>query len=145
MLGRHDLVAVAHNRFFAMKYLPNIAGVLLGLMFILASTMVLFHYGPQPEPPPAGSPPGLFMAALAPTGYLTFIKIVELIGGILVMIPKLRNIGLLFLGPIIVNILAFHIFLLKGAGLGDPMLIGICVLALYLLWADRKAFAGLVR
>jgi putative oxidoreductase len=128
-----------------MKYLPNIAGVLLGLMFILASTMVLFHWGPSPEPPPAGSPPGLFMAALVPTGYLTFIKIIELAGGIMVMIPKLRNIGLLFLGPVIVNILAFHIFLLKGAGLGDPMLIGICLLAVYLLWADRQRWAALIR
>ncbi|HEY8962641.1 MAG TPA: hypothetical protein VIM57_10600 [Luteolibacter sp.] len=128
-----------------MKYLPNIAGILLGLLFIMASTMVLFHWGPSPEPPPAGSPPGLFMAALAPTGYLTFIKIVELIGGVLVTIPKVRNLGLLLLGPIIVNILAFHVFLAKGAGLGDPMLIGICLLALYLLWADRKAFAGLIR
>ena len=128
-----------------MKYLPNIAGVLLGLLFVMASTMVLFHWGPSPPPPPADSPPGLFMAALAPTGYLTFIKIVELVGGILVMIPKLRNIGLLFLGPVIVNILAFHVFLLKGAGLIDPMLIGVCLLAVYLLWADRKAFAGLIR
>lgn len=128
-----------------MKYLPNIAGVLLGLMFIMASTMALFHYGPQPEPPAAGSPPALFMAALAPTGYLTFIKIIELAGGIMVMIPKLRNIGLLFLGPIIVNILAFHTFLLKGAGLADPMLIGICLLAVYLLWADRQRWAGLIR
>jgi len=128
-----------------MKYLPNIAGVLLGLMFILASTMVLFHYGPQPEPPPADSPPGLFMGALVPTGYFTFIKIIELTGGIMVMIPKLRNIGLLFLGPIIVNILAFHVFLLKGAGLADPMLIGICLLAVYLLWADRQRWAALIR
>lgn len=128
-----------------MKYLPNIAGVLLGLLFIMASTMVLFHWGPPQPPPPEGSPPALFMGALAPTGYLTFIKIIELTGGILVMIPKLRNIGLLFLGPIIVNILAYHAFLEKGAGLGDPMLIGICALALYLLWVDRKAFAGLIR
>lgn len=128
-----------------MKYLPNIAGALLGLLFILASTMVLFHWGPSPPPPPAGSPPGLFMAALAPTGYFTFIKIIELIGGILVAIPKVRDIGLLFLGPVIVNIVAFQVFLLKGAGLADPMFIGICLLALYLLWADRKAFAGLIR
>ena len=49
-----------------MKYLPNIAGILLGLMFIMASTMVLFHWGPSLEPPPEGSPPGLFMAAAAP-------------------------------------------------------------------------------
>jgi hypothetical protein len=52
--------------------------------------------------------------------------------------------GLLLLGPIIVNILAFHIFITAGQGLLDPMLDVIIVLALYLLWAGRKAFAGLL-
>ena len=127
-----------------MKYLPNIAGVLLGLLFVMASSMVLFHLGKNPPPPPEGSPPALFMGALVPTGYFTFIKIIEMVGGILVMIPKLRNIGLLFLGPVIVNILAFQVFLLKGAALFDPMLIGICLLAVYLLWADRKRWAALI-
>jgi uncharacterized membrane protein YphA (DoxX/SURF4 family) len=127
-----------------MKYLPNIAGVLLGLLFVMASTMVLFHWGPSPPPPVEGSPSALFMGALAPTGYLTFIKIIELTGGILVMIPKVRNLGLLLLGPIIVNILAYHAFLEKGAGLADPMLIGICLLSVYLLWADRKRWAALI-
>lgn len=127
-----------------MKYLPNIAGVLLGLLFIMASTMVLFHWGPPQDPPAAGSPPAIFMSALAPSGYFTFIKIIELAGGIMVMIPKVRNIGLLFLGPVIVNILAYGVFLEKGTGLANPMLIGICLLAVYLLWADRKRWAALI-
>ena len=126
-----------------MRYLPSVAGAILGLLFIMASVMVLFHLGPTPPTPPEGSPAALFMGALAPTGYLTFIKICELTGGILVMIPRLRNFGLLVLGPIILNILAFHVFIMKGATLLDPMVIGICLLAAYLLWAGRKAFAGL--
>jgi hypothetical protein len=46
-----------------------------------------------------------------------------------VAIPRTRNFGLLILGPILVNILAFHVFITKGAGLFDPMLLGIVVLA----------------
>ena len=68
----------------------------------------------------------------------------ELLGGILVAIPRTRNLGLLVLGPIIVNIIAFHIFITGGAQLLNPMLIVIIVLALFLLWVERKAFAGLV-
>src|SRR6266446_6934086 len=126
------------------KYLPIVAGALLGLLFIMASVMVLFKLAPTPKFP-EGSPVALFMGAFEPTGYMTFVKIFELLGGILVAIPRTRNLGLLVLGPIIVNILAFHIFINKGATLLDPTVIGISVLALYLLWSGRKAFAGLLR
>ncbi|MBI3820446.1 MAG: hypothetical protein HY286_17285 [Planctomycetes bacterium] len=126
------------------KYPPIIAGAILGLLFIMSGVMVLFHLVDVP-PPPAGSPIALFMGALAPTGYLTFIKIMEVAGGALVAIPRTRNLGLLVLGPIVVNILAFHIFLAKGEGLFNFMVVLVVVLPLYLLWDGRKAFAGLIR
>jgi hypothetical protein len=125
------------------KHLPTIAGVLLGLLFIMASVLFLFKLAPTPKFP-EGSPIALFMGAFGPTGYMTFVKIFELSGGILVAIPRTRNLGLLVLGPIIVNIVAFHIFITGGAGLIDPMLDIIVALALYLLWVGRKAFAGLL-
>lgn len=99
----------------------------------------------MPPPPPEGTPPAHFFAAFGPTGYLTFVKVFEVIGGVLVAIPKVRALGLLVLGPIIVNILAFHAFITKGQGLLEPMLLAIAALALFLLWAERKAFAGLVK
>ena len=126
-----------------MKYLPVIAGVLLGLLFVASGLVVLLKLAPMP-PLPEGSPAALFMGALGPTGYLTFVKVLEVLGGVLVAIPRTRNLGLLVLGPIIVNILAFHIFIMRGAGLFDPPVLIIVVLAGYLLWAGRKAFGGLV-
>ena len=126
-----------------MKYAPTIAGIVLGLLFVLSSVVVLFHLVQMP-PPPDGTPAAFFMSALGPTGYMTFVKVLELIGGILGAVPRTRNFGLLILGPIIVNILAFHVFIVKGAGLMDPMLIVIVLLALSLLWAGRKGFAGLL-
>jgi putative oxidoreductase len=127
-----------------MKIAAHIAATLLGLMFVFSSVTVLFKLIPMPPPPPADTPPGQFMAAFGPTGYLTFVKVFELLGGLLVLIPRTRNLGLLVLGPIIINILAFHLFITGGVGLANPMLIGICVLALFLLWYERKAFACLV-
>ncbi len=127
-----------------MKYLPNIAGGLLGLAFIAFSLMYFFKLMPDMPPPPPGSPSALFMGAIIPTGYMNFVKACELIGGILCAIPLTRNLGLLFLGPVILNILAFHIFLTNRAGLADPALIAICLLAVYLLWAGRRKFAGLL-
>lgn len=125
-----------------MKYAPTVAGILLGLLFIMSAVVVLFGFAPTPQIP-EGTPMAMFMGAFGPTGYMTFIKVLELLGGILVAIPKTRNFGLLVLGPILVNILAFHVFILKGTMLLDPMLIGICLLAAYLLWVGRRQFAGL--
>jgi uncharacterized membrane protein YphA (DoxX/SURF4 family) len=126
-----------------MKYAPTIAGILLGLLFIISSVVVLFDLVKMP-PPPEGTPAAMFFGAFGPTGYMTFVKVLELPGGILVAIPRTRNFGLLVLGPILVNILAFHVFITKGAGLFDPMIIVIVLLALYLLWVGRKSFAGLL-
>jgi uncharacterized membrane protein YphA (DoxX/SURF4 family) len=128
-----------------MKYLPTIAGILLGLLFIMAAVTVLFNLiPPEKMPKPATPEAEMFMGAFGPTGYMTFIKILELTGGILVAIPRTRNLGLLVLGPIIINILAFHTFVTKGKDLFSPTLIVIVLLALFLLWSERRAFAGLV-
>jgi hypothetical protein len=125
------------------KHIPTVAGVLLGLLFVMSGMVVLLKLAPMPKLPD-GSPPALFMAALGPTGYLTFVKVCEVLGGVLVAIPRTRNLGLLVLGPIILNILAYQIFLAGGKDLLNPMLLVIVALAVYLLWCGRTGFVGLL-
>jgi len=125
------------------KYLPVVAGIVLGALFVMASVMFFLKLGPQPTFP-EGSPIAHYMAAFGPTGLMHFVKVFELLGGILVAIPVTRNFGLLVLGPVIVNIMAFHIFIASPKGLLDPMLDVIILCALYLLWVARKQFAGLL-
>ena len=127
----------------SMKYLPHIAAVLLGLPFVAFGLMVLLHLAPMPEMP-RDTPAGAFQAAFGPTGYLTFVKVLEVIGGALVMIPRTRNLGLLVLGPILVNILAYHAFVMKGQGLFDPMIVVLCLLSVFLMWVERKAWRALI-
>jgi hypothetical protein len=125
-----------------MKIATNIAGGLLGFIFVAFSLIVLLNLVNMPPTEP-GTPKALFMGAMIPTGYMTMVKVLELIGGCLVAVPKTRNFGLLILGPIILNILAFHILIAKGEGLlGIPLFIAF--LALFLLCAERKKFAGLM-
>ena len=125
-----------------MKLIANIAGVLLGLIFYVVALNFFFHFFEMPAPP-ADSPPAMFLGAMIPTGYFAFVKVLEIVGGILVAIPRTRPVGLLTLGPIVVNILCFHIFLAKGAGLvGLPLLVA--SLSLFLLWANRAAFSCLL-
>ena len=125
------------------EYPPIIAGIVLGLLFLMASVTFLLKLAPEPKLP-EGTPIAMFMGAFGPTGYMTFVKIFELIGGILVAIPRTRNLGLLVLGPIIVNILAFTIFVAKGENLLNPMMLLVVALALYLLWVERRKFAALL-
>jgi putative oxidoreductase len=127
-----------------MKYLPAIAGTLLGLCFLAASIPVLFNLMHIPNLPD-GTPAAHFMAAFVPTGYIKFVKMFEFVGGLLVLVPRLRNLGLLLLGPVIVNIIAFHA-LVEGEPkhLIDPMLDIIIVCALFLLWNARQKFANLL-
>jgi len=129
------------------KYLPCIAGVLLGLCFLMASVPVLFNLITIPKLP-EGTPAWHFMEAFVPTGYIKFVKMFEFTGGIVVMIPRLRNTGLLLLGPVIVNIIAFHVLI------GDPkelldfkqmwILYVIVLCALFLLWDARNKFSSLL-
>jgi hypothetical protein len=84
------------------------------------------------------------MGALYPTGYLAFVKALEIVGGLLTVLPRTRSLGLLVLGPIVVNILAFHVFLTKGAGLTDPPVLAVAFLSAFVLWTERRRFAALV-
>jgi putative oxidoreductase len=125
------------------KHLPTIAGILLGLCFLAASIPVLFNLITMPKMP-EGTPIAHFMAAFVPTGYIKFVKLFEFTGGLLVMVPRLRNVGLLLLGPVIVNIIAFHALVDDPRHLINPMLDIIIVCALFLLWHARTKFAGLL-
>ena len=122
-----------------MKYISAIAGVLLGLLFIASGLVVLFKLVPIPVPP-EGTPAGHFAAAFGPTGYLNFVKVLEVVGGLLVAIPRTRRMGLLVLGPIIVNILAYHAFVMRGEGLTQAPILILVALTLILLWTERRSF-----
>ena len=123
--------------------LPNIAGALFGLAFLTFGLNFFLNFLPMPKPP-EGSLAIPFFQATGESGFMAFVKICEIIGAILVAIPKTRNLGLLVLGPIVVNILAFNVFVAGGSAVLQPPVIAVSVLAAYLLWAGREKFLVLV-
>jgi putative oxidoreductase len=125
-----------------MKYATIAARLLLALIFIVFSLNFWLNFIQMPPPPPADSPVGKFMGALFPTGYLAAVKVLELLGGILVASGRLTSVGLLILGPIILNILFVDVFLTKAF---NPVSAFAAVLALFVLWTERARFAPLVR
>ncbi len=127
-----------------MRLAAIIAGGLLGIAFVASGAMVLFNLAPPPPPFPEGSAPAHFMAAFARTGYLKFVKLFEIIGGILVAVPRTRRAGLLVLGPILINIIAFHAFITAGQGLLSVPLLVLVALTLFLVWMERAAFGNFI-
>ena len=127
-----------------MKYLNRITAALLGLVFVVFGTNFFLKFLPVPKPP-EGSPAAMFMGGMFVSGMLVFVKILEILGGVLVAIPATRNLGLLVLGPIIVNIFAFHFFFFGPASLLDPMMIGIAVLTAWQVLAAGRAFLNFLK
>ena len=127
-----------------MKYLNRITAVLLGLVFIVFGANFFLQFIPIPKPP-EGSPAAMFMGGMFVSGMLVFVKVLEILGGVLMAIPATRNLGLLVLGPIIVNIFAFHFFFFGPASLLDPMMIGIAVLTAWQLLAAGRSLLSFVK
>lgn len=119
--------------------LNRITAALLGLVFIVFGSNFFLKFLPVPQPP-EGSPAAMFLGGMFASGLLAFVKVLEILGGLLLAIPATRNLGLLVLGPIIVNIFAFHIFFSGPASLLEPMMIGIAVLTIWQLLAAGRAF-----
>jgi len=122
-----------------MKIIATIARILLGAVFVTFGLNAFLQF--LKMPPPEGLA-GDFMKALFVSHYYYAVAILQIVGGLLCLIGRFVPLGLTLLGPVIVNILLFHICL-EPKGL--PLALGVAVLALIVLWYHRSAFAGLVR
>src|SRR4051812_23545979 len=123
-----------------MKIATIIARSLLGLIFVVFGSNMFLHFIPMP-PPPEG-PAREFMTALFVSHYLYMVGALQLVGGLMLLSGRWIPLGLTLLGPVIVNILCFHV-LMAPAGL--PMALVVSFLALFLLWRYRESFMGLVK
>lgn len=121
-----------------MKILTLIIRLLVGLIFVVFGVNIFFGFMPMPELPHNAM--GDFLNSIFRSGYIYAIGACEVAGGLLLLIGRFIPLGLTLLGPVVVNILLFHVFM-------DPskLLIAIVVLALwlFLMWRWRGAFAGI--
>jgi putative oxidoreductase len=122
-----------------MKIATIIARVLLGLMFVVFGSNGFLHFLPMP---PMTGHPAEFIGSMYATGYLTAIAALQVLGGALLLIGRFVPLGLTLLGPIVVNIDLYHIFMDHS---GLPMAVIVSVVFLFLLWRYRDAFAGVLR
>ena len=83
----------------------------------------------------------MFMGAMFTSKFLAFVKVLEILGGLFVTLPQTRHLGILILGPIIVNIAAFNYFFFGPKALLQTPVLLVCSLALILLLASYRPFA----
>ena len=123
-----------------MKIATIITRSLLGLIFVVFGANMFLNFIHMP-PPPEG-PAREFFTALFMSHYIYVIGALQVVGGLLLFTGRWTPLGLTLVGPVIVNIVAFHA-LMAPAGL--PMAMVVSLLALFLLWRYRENFAGLVK
>jgi putative oxidoreductase len=113
-----------------MKIASLIARLLLGLIFLVFGLNGFLHFIPMP--PPTGVALQFFMAMIA-THYWVVIFGVQVVGGVLLLVNRFVPLALMLLGPVIVNIFFFHMFM---APAGLPL--AIVVVVLWVLLAVRN-------
>lgn len=84
--------------------------------------------------------PATFMSLFGASGYMTTIKVCELLFGIMVLIPKTRALGLLLLAPIVVNILLFELHIAHAPGIGVA-LTAVTAIAIYF---DKEKYSSIL-
>ena len=124
-----------------MKTAILISRFLLGMGFIIFGLNILHPFMTFP-PPPEGSLAAQFVAVMVPSHWIALVGVLQLLGGLLLVIGRTAPLGLVVLGPILVNILAFHIFLQGGQGIAPGLVFS--VLEIFLIYAYRRHFRAFV-
>jgi putative oxidoreductase len=121
-----------------MKILVLIARVLLGLVFLVFGLNGFLMFLPT-GPMPSGLA-GQFVTVLLQSHYVLVISAFQVVGGALLLINRYVPLGLTILGPIIVNILCYHLLLFH---MGVGMAVIVAILWGIVAYHHRQAFSGL--
>jgi len=121
-----------------MKIATLIARILLGLVFLvfgLNGFLNFLNMGPMPT-----GLAGQFMGALFLSHYYWVVAVLQIVGGLLLLVNRFVPLALVLLGPVIVNILCYHVFLNHG---GAGLAVVITILWLIVFYGKRQYFSGI--
>ena len=121
-----------------MRIVVLIARLLLGLIFVVFGLNGFLNFlsmGPMPT-----GLAGQFIGALFLSHYYWVVAALQIIGGVLLLVNRFVPLALVLLGPVIVNILCYHVFLNH---LGAPPAIVVTLLWFIVFYRVRQHFAGI--
>ncbi|MGL4596808.1 MAG: DoxX family protein, partial [Bacteroidia bacterium] len=118
-----------------------VLSLLFGLMFINGGLNKFFMYMPMPENPPAEGMKD-FMAMIEISWLMPLIAIVEIIAGLLIIIPKTRALAAIMLFPIMVGILLTHL-LVDTSTL--PVALILCAILGWIIFENRAKYLPMIQ
>ena len=121
-----------------MKILTLIARLLLGLIFVVFGLNGFLNFlsmGPMPS-----GLAGQFVGALVLSHYFWVVAALQIAGGVLLLVNRFVPLGLVLLGPVIVNIILYHA-LLNASGAAPAIVV--TILWLIVFYAHRQYFSGI--
>jgi putative oxidoreductase len=120
-----------------MKIAALIVRVLLGLVFLVfgLNAFLQFLNGAIP-----GGLAGEFLQALFQSHYVLAVGAVQALGGALLLINRYVPLALTILGPVIINILLYHL-LLNHEGIGGALIVAVFWSVLFFHY--RQHFSGI--
>ena len=98
-----------------MKIVTMIARYLLGLMFLVFGSNMFLQFITMGQLPPGVA--GQFTAALFAAHYFYVVGAIMVISGVLLLVNRFVGLGLTLLGPVLFNILMYHLLMNPG-GIG---------------------------
>ena len=121
-----------------MRIVSLIARLLLGLTFVVFGLNGFLNFlsmGPMPT-----GLAGQFIGALFLSHYYWVVAALQILSGVLLLVNRFVPFALVVLGPIIVNILLYHLFLNIG---GVGLAIVVAILWFIVFYAHRQYFSGI--
>ncbi len=114
--------------------------ILLGLIYLFSAINAFLQLTP---PPAFEGKAQLFMQGLFSSGYFfPFLKIVEMVAGVLLLAGRYMTLAIAVLLPITINILLFHIFLYPG---GSAIAVALTAANLFLVYSYRERYVPLLK
>ena len=125
------------------KWIDIGAQALMGLIFFVFGLNGFLNFLEQPQPTGDAA---TYMGGLAAAGYFfPVLKIVEIVGGALLLIRKLPGLALVLLAPVVVQIFLYHAFL-DPAPEGLVMAVLLVAIEAYLgFGVHRQRFSEVLR
>ena len=121
-----------------MRIVTLIARILLGLVFLvfgLNGFLNFLNTGPAPT-----GLAGQFLGALVLSHYYWVVAALQIAGGALLLVNRFIPLALVLLGPVIVNIICFHVFMNPS---GAPPAAVATILWFIVFYRVRQRFSGI--
>lgn len=116
--------------------------LLFGLMFINSGLNKFFNYMPEPEGGAYEHADAMWAAFLEIGWVFPLVAVIEILSGILFIVPKYRALGAIILFPVMVGIQITHFTAFKPL---IPMGLVLLAIHLWAMYENREKYLPLVR